>query len=448
MQEKPNKQYQEKLITAAQAAAMVKSGDWVEYGWCCAHTMAIDKELAKRSEQLCDINVRGGICLWVPEIAKVKNPQEHFTWNSWHMSSIERKLIEEGMAFYNACRYSELPSYYRDYIIPGDIAFFQVAPMDDSGYFNFGPNASHMIELCKRTRTVVVEVNTNMPVCHGNGCEHVHISEVDYIVEGENPPIAELAAPRPSEVDNKIAALIIERIRNGVCLQLGIGGMPNAIGEMIATSDLKDLGVHTEMYVDAFVEMSLAGRINGSKKAIDKGLQTFTFAAGSKKLYDFINKNPELYCVPVDYVNDVRVIGQLDNFVSITSAVDMDLFGQVNGESAGMRHISGSGGQFDFVMGSGLSKGGLSFICLPSTYTAKTGEKKSRILPTLATGTVVTTLRPSVQHIVTEYGIICLKGKSSWQRAEDIVSIAHPDFRDELIKSAWQMGIWKQSNKR
>jgi butyryl-CoA:acetate CoA-transferase len=254
-------------------------------------------------------------------------------------------------------------------------------------------------------------------------------------------------ASTPTDVDKAVAKLIVEEIPNGACLQLGIGGMPNTVGAMIAESDLKDLGVHTEMYVDAFVDIAKAGKINGSKKNIDRFRQTYAFGAGTKKMYDYMDENPELMSAPVDYTNDIRRISALDNFISINNAVDVDLYGQINAESAGTKHISGAGGQLDFVLGAYLSNGGKSFVCLSSTFTTKDGTVKSRIRPTLADGSIVTDTRANTHYLVTEYGKVCLKGLSAWERAEAIISIAHPDFRDELIAEAEKMHIWRKSNK-
>ena len=269
------------------------------------------------------------------------------------------------------------------------------------------------------------------------------------IVEGENPPVTEMGAGGPiSEIDRKVASLIVEEIPNGACLQLGIGGMPNAVGSMIAESDLKDLGVHTEMYVDGFVDLYNAGKINCSKKEIDRGREVYAFAAGTKKLYDHLNNNPACMSAPVNYTNDPHIVGQIDNFISINNAVDVDLFGQVNAESAGLKHISGTGGQLDFVMGAYLSKGGKSFICMSSAFESKTKGLQSRIRPTLTNGSIVTDPRSTIHYLVTEYGKVNLKGLTTWQRAEAIISIAHPNFRDELIQEAETMGIWKKSNRR
>ena len=441
--------YQQKLATPEQAAALVKSGDWVDYGWTTGTPVAVDAAIAKRLPELKDVKFRGGILMWVPEIFKIENPAEHFSWNSWHMGGIERKAVAQGFSFYSPIRYSELPRYYRDMPEDVDVAVFQVAPMDNHGYFNFGPNASHMAAVCERSKKVIVEVNKNMPVCLG-GCEvGVHIDDVDMIVEGDSPAIAQLGGGgAPTEVDQAVAKLIVEQIPNGACLQLGIGGMPNAVGSMIAQSDLKDLGVHTEMYVDAFVDISMAGKITGAHKQIDKGRQTYAFGAGTQKLYDFLDGNPACMSAPVDYTNDIRSISALDNFISINNAVDIDLFGQVNAESAGIKNISGAGGQLDFVLGAYLSHGGKSFICMSSSFMdKKTGQLQSRIRPTLANGSIVTDTRANVHYFVTEYGMVNLKGLSTWQKAEALISVAHPDFREQLIQEAEKMHIWRRSNK-
>ena len=440
--------YQNKLTTAASAANVIQSGDWVDYGWCVNTPVAVDKEVAKRLPSLENVNFRGGILMWVPEIFQIEDPAAHMTWNSWHMGGIERKAVAQGLSFYSPIRYSELPRYYRDLSCPSRVAIFQVSPMDEHGYFSFGPSASHLAACCERAEVIIVEVNENMPRCLGGFENGIHISKVDMVVEGDNPPIGEMGGgAAATDVDQAVAKLIVEEIPDGACLQLGIGGMPNAVGTMIAESDLKDLGVHTEMYVDAFVDIAKAGKITGAKKNIDRYRQTYAFGAGTKKMYDYLNDNPECMSAPVDYTNDIRSISALDNFISINNTVDIDLYGQVNAESAGIRNISGAGGQLDFVLGAYLSKGGKSFICCSSTFTNKQGEKVSRIRPTLANGSIVTDTRANIHYFVTEYGKVNLKGLSTWQKAEAIISVAHPDFRDELIKEAESMHIWRRSNK-
>ena len=441
-------EYKQKLVSADEAVKIIKSGDWVDYGWCTGTPDALDKALAKRTDELKDINLHGGILLKPLAIFEREDAGEHFTWNSWHMSGIERKMISRGCAFYAPIRYSELPRYYRDGAGKVNVAMFQVAPMDSHGYFNFGPNASHLGAMCEKADHIIVEINENMPRCLGGSEVGVHISDVTYIVEGENPPIGELGAGGPAtDVDKKVAQLIVDQIPNGACLQLGIGGMPNAVGSLIAESDLKDLGVNTEMYVDAFVDIAKAGKITGAHKNIDRFRQTFAFGAGTKKMYDYMDDNPELMSAPVEYTNDIRTIAALDNFISINNCVDVDLFGQISSESSGLKHISGAGGQLDFVLGAYLSKGGKSFICCSSTFTDKAGNLQSRIRPTLSEGSIVTDTRSNTHFLVTEYGMVNIKGLSTWEKAEAIISIAHPDFRDQLIQEAEKMNIWRRSNK-
>lgn len=441
-------EYKQKLTTAQEAVKVVKSGDWVDFGWCAGTPVALDKALAARYEELEDVKLRGGVLLRALDIFGVPDVAQHFTWNSWHMSGAERRMINSGCAFYAPIRYSELPRYYRENVVPNDVAMFQVAPMDEHGYFNFGPEASHLMAVCEKSKVIIVEVNKNMPRCLGGFEEAIHISKVDMIVECDSPMGILPAGGAASEVDEAVAKLIVDEVPNGACLQLGIGGMPNAVGSLIASSDLKDLGVHTEMYVDGFVDIAKAGKITGRSKNIDRGRQTYAFAAGTQKLYDYLNNNPECMSAPVNYTNDARVISQIDNFMSINNAVNLDLFGQVNSESAGTKHISGAGGQLDFVLGAYLSKGGKSFICCSSAFTDKDGNLKSRILPTLETGSIVTDTRANIHYLVTEYGKANLKGLSSWEKAEAIISVAHPQFREELIASADKMKIWRKSNKR
>lgn len=442
------KEYASKLTTAAEAVKVVKSGDWVDYGWCTGTPDVLDKALAARTDELQDIKVRGGILMKLPAIFEREDAGEHFCWNSWHMGGIERKLIARGCAYYSPLRYSELPRYYREHIEPDDVLMMVVAPMDNHGFFNFGPNASHLMAACEKAKHIIVEVNENMPRCLGGFEEGIHVSQVDAIVEGNNPAMLEMGGgAAATDVDKAVAKLIVEEIPDGACLQLGIGGMPNTVGAMIAESDLKDLGVHTEMYVDAFVDIARAGKITGAKKSIDRFRQVYAFGAGTQKMYDYMDENPELMSAPVDYTNDIRTISSIDNFISINNAVDVDLFGQVNAESAGIKHISGAGGQLDFVLGAYLSHGGKSFICCSSSFKTKDGQLKSRIVPTLNPGSIVTDTRANTHYLVTEYGKVCLKGLSTWERTEKIIGIAHPDFREELIKEAEKMHIWRRSNK-
>ncbi|MDD7363028.1 MAG: acetyl-CoA hydrolase/transferase C-terminal domain-containing protein [Peptoniphilus sp.] len=443
-----SKKYNEKLISAKEAAAKIKSGDRVEMGWAAGVSKAVDKEIAKRVDELNDVIFYGGLAFELPEVAKVDPEGKHFVWNSWHSSGGERKAINAGAgAFYVPLRYSELPKYYRDEV-DLDVAIVVATPMDKHGYFNFGLNTSHQMAVIEKAKTVIIEVNEKFPYCFGRSESEIHIDKVDYVVEAEPTDPFEVPSAPYGDVDKAVAEYIVDEIPNGATLQLGIGGMPNAVGALIADSDLKDLGVHSEMYVDAFVEMSKKGKVNGSKKTIDRYRQVYGFAAGSKELYEFIDENPECMAAPVSYTNAAAVVKEIDNFISINNALNVDLWGQVSSESTGFKHISGAGGQLDFALGAYLAKGGKSIICLSSTYTNKKGEVESRILPNFKTGSAITVARPNTQYIVTEYGIFNCKGKSTWERAEGLINLAHPDFRDELIKNAEEMGIWRASNKR
>ena len=440
--------YQSKLTTAEEAVKVIKSGDWVDYGFCNTHPHVLDEALARRAPELEDVKVRGGIALWKPAIFDIEEPAKHIIYNSHHTGGFERKHIDTGACFYEPMRYSELPRYYYDHINPPDVALIQVGPMDKHGYFNFGVSASHMKAICDTAKILIVEVNQNMPRCLGGFGESVHITDVDMIVEGRNDPMGQMLSAPPTEIDKAVAKQVVERIPNGACLQLGIGGMPNAVGMLLCESDLKDMSVHTEMYVEAFVDLSLCGKISGANKSIDHGRQTYSFAAGSQRVYDFLDDNRMCMAAPVSYVNDIRTIASIDNFMSINNAVDIDLYGQVSSETSGIRHISGAGGQQDFVLGAYLSNGGKSFICLSSTFKKKDGTLASRIRPTLAEGSIVTDTRVNTMYVVTEYGCVNLKGLSSWERAEALISIAHPDFREELIQAAQEQKIWYHSNKR
>lgn len=438
-------EYLKKCVTADEAVKVVRSGDWVEFAWAASSAILLGEALARRKDELFDVNLRGGVMLTPIACVECDPEGEHFTWNSWHLGGRERKMAQNNLAYYIPIKYSEVPRYIRENLTT-DVVAIQVAPMDEYGYFSFGVSPSHYAAAIEKARAVIVEVNEDMPRAHGGYDHTVHISKVDYIVEGGHRGLPVLPSAPASEIDKQIAAYVLPEIHDGSCIQLGIGGMPNALGQMIAQSDLKDLGIHTEMLVDGFVDMVEAGKVTGMNKKLDRGRMVFAFAAGTQKLYDFIRDNPSLAAYPVDYTNHPFIASQNDQLISINSALEIDLSGQVCSETAGPYIISGAGGQLDFVEGAYNSKGGKSFICLPSTFTDKKGQVHSRIKAVMTLGSVITDTRTTVQFVVTEFGKVNLKGLSSWQRAEALISIAHPDFQEELIAEAKKLRIWRKKS--
>lgn len=437
-------EYRSKCVSADEAVKVVRDGDWIEFAWAASVPGLLDEALARRKDELHNVNLRGGVLISPVACIDCDPTQEHFRWNSWHLGGRERKLVQKGLAYYIPLKYSELPRYLRENI-QTDVVAIQVAPMDEHGYFSFGVSVSHYAAAIERARAVIVEVNEDMPRTQGGYDHVVHISKVDYVVEGGHRGLPILPSAAASDLDRQIAGFVLPEITDGCCIQLGIGGMPNALGQMIAASDLKDLGIHTEMFVDGFVDMVEAGKVTGMCKQLDRGKIVWAFAAGTQKMYDFLHNNPSLAAYPVDYTNHPFIASQNNKLISINSALEIDLTGQVCSESAGASMISGAGGQLDFVEAAYNSKGGKSFICLPSTYKDKDGQTHSRIKGLMTLGSAITDTRPTVHYVVTEYGKVNLKGLATWQRAEALISIAHPDFRNELIEEAKKLNIWRKN---
>lgn len=438
--------YAAKLTTPEEAVKIVKNGDWVEYGSFGGPTIALDKALAKRKDELSDIKIRASFDPLMPAVVEADPYGETFTYNSFQFSPIERRLRDDNKCYYIPMLFHEQPEYYRKEL-HSDVLMLPVSTMDEAGNFYIGPQIAHNREMVNQSKIVILEVNKSLPKCFGGYGETVHITEVDFIVEADNPMV-EVPPSQSDELDETIAKYVMNELVDGSCIQLGIGGTPNAIGKMIAESDLKDLGIHTEMFTDSMVDMVLSGRVTGRRKNLNPGKHVFTFSMGMKRCYDFINQNSSCAAFPVDYVNDPAIIAQIDNFMAINNCLEIDLYGQVSAESSGMRQISGTGGQVDFMLGSYRSKGGKGFICVKSTAKKKDGTIESRIRPSFKPCTIVTTPRSMVNYVVTEYGIVSLKGRSTWERAEALISLAHPDFREDLIKDAERMNIWRRSNKR
>jgi len=447
-------EYRSKLISAEQAARLVKSGMVIEYGQFATKPVDFDRALGARAgeENLTDVTVRAtGTVLPVPEVVKNDPQHKSFTYGSWYCTAVDRKMGDFGLCIHYPFNYHEannvgtLSSFQHRWC---DIWVAQTTPMDRGGCFNFGLGNSHSYALGSTAKIRIVEVNTNMPRCLGGFEEGIPLDEVDYIIEGSNSPIfVTPPSPAPNEAEQKIAEFIVEEIRDGSCIQLGIGALPNTIGMMLADSDLKDLGVQSEMFCDAFVAMYEAGKITNAKKASDRFKSTYTFCLGQQSTYDYIHDNPRLASCPVQYTNDPARVRLNDRMVSINNILEIDLLSQVCSESKGLRQISGTGGQLDFVIGAFESNEGMSFLAFSSTFKDKDGNLHSRIRPLLTPGGVVTVPRTMVNWVVTEYGKVNMKALSIWERAEALINIAHPDFRDQLIKDAEQMKLWRPTNK-
>jgi len=465
------REYKNKLKTPAEAAGMINSGDVIEYAQFNGRPVVFDNALGQRHEELSDVGVFFSVCL--PPLPETCRHPESFIFHDWHWSKLTRMIqaVPGTHPYYNPVIYrfttnwmrrlqgdelNKRSFYYPDKELTGKTKHcfvIRTGPINENGHFNYGLHNSYHNAAIETADLVILEVNKNMPIVYGGAEESVHISRIDIVIEDQtNTPLFEPEPDEPSDTEKRIAGNILPFLKDGDCIQLGIGGLPTAIGQLVSQSDLKDLGCHTEMFVDTYLNMYESGNLTNARKPIDRHRSVFTFAVGSPKLHEFMKENPAIASYPVDYTNDPAKIMSIDNFVSINSAIEIDLLSQVNAESSvkgGIpRQISGNGGMTDFVYFSQMSNGGKSFICIESTYTDKEGNLKSRIVPGFEPHTVVTISRQLVDHIVTEYGAVQLGGRPTWQRAESLIGISHPQFRDDLIKEAERMGIWRKSNKK
>ncbi len=420
--------YQQKLSTPAEAAASVQSGDHLCFPICAGEPTLLVQALAERMHELEGVVVNQQHHLNPAYFTPEARP--HIRVNSWFTSGVSRKGVQAGWADFVPNYFHEVPKLLRDYW-PIDVLGTVVSPMDEHGYFTCSLSVAYTMEALKKAKNVIVQVNPSAPRTHGN-C-HIHISQIDHIIECSEP-LVELAIPLITAVEEAIGGHIAALIKDGSTLQLGIGGIPNAVCKALLNK--KDLGIHTEMITDGMVDLMVSGAVNNAQKTIHRGKTIGTFALGTRRLYEFMNENPMIEMHPVDYTNDPYVIGQNENMVSINATIEVDLLGQCASESIGTMHWSGTGGQADFVRGANISKGGQSFITLGST--AKAGTV-SKIVPTLQPGAVVTTNKNDVDHVVTEFGVAKLRGKTARDRALALIEIAHPDFRDELRSAAKAM---------
>ena len=426
--------YQAKRKSPEEVAMYVKSGDVCACPTGLEEPTAICEAVAARAMRgeltgvvhHATLSVKGGPFM-KPEL------KGKYDYVSWFTGGPGRKGIQEGIHTYIPNNYSTIPGLWRDVQPRLDVFYAEVSPMDKHGYFSCPMAGAEVVAMREKASIILLDVNDQMPRVMGDCL--IHISQVTALCESSRPLLV-LNNPPLSDDDKKIGQMIADEVCDGATLQLGIGGIPNAVGVLL--KDKKDLGLHTEMFTDSMVDLLECGAVTNMKKPIHVGKTVATLAWGSKKMYDFMDDSPAFEMYPVSYINNPAVIAQHDNFVSVNSCVEVDLFGQICSESIGTKHYSGSGGQLDFVRGANMSKGGKGFIAMLSTTK---GGTISKIKPILTPGSIVTTPRNEVDFLVTENGIVRLKGQTASQRAKMIISLAAPQFREELEYEAKKMNL-------
>ncbi|MCT4633006.1 MAG: 4-hydroxybutyrate CoA-transferase [Firmicutes bacterium] len=419
-------EYQAKLTSVGEAVAKIKSNMRVVIGHACSEPAKLVEAMVQEKSNFKNVEIIHMVAMGKGEYT---NPEmrEHFRHNALFVGGSTRKAVNENRADYTPCFFYEIPRLFRDGSLDIDVAMIQVSEPDEHGFCSYGLSNDYTKPATENAKVVIAEVNKCMPRTFGDN--FIHVSKIDAIVE-TNYPLIELPRPQLGDVEKKIGENCAKLVEDGSTLQLGIGAIPDAV--LLSLKDKKDLGIHSEMFSDGVVDLYEAGVITNDKKSIHKGKMVVTFMMGTRRLYDFIDNNPSVELYPVDYVNNPMVIAKNNKMVSINSCIEVDMMGQVSSESIGLRQFSGTGGQVDYVRGSSMAEGGKSIIAMPST--AK-GGKASRIVPVLKSGSAVTTSRNDVHYIVTEYGIADLRGKTLKDRAMALIKIAHPDFREDLLKS-------------
>lgn len=423
--------YKDKIVSAEQALKCVKSGDRVVLGHACGEPPTLVRALVARAPELENVEIVHMVAMGPAEYAQT-GMEKSFRHNALFVGATTRKAVEERRGDYTPCFFSEIPRLFQNKILPVDVLLMQITPPDEDGFCSYGVSADYTKPAAESARIVIAQINSNMP---RTGGVKIHLDQINCLVE-QDEPLVELQPPKIGDIEKAIGENVAGLIEDGSTLQLGIGAIPDAV--LLFLKDKKDLGIHSEMFSDGVVVLAEAGVVNNRRKSIHTGKFVATFLMGTKKLYDFVHNNPDVELYPVDYVNDPYIIGQHEKMVGINSALQVDLMGQVNAEMIGSRQFSGVGGQVDFVRGASRSLGGKSIIALPST--ASRG-KISRIACELDKGAGVTTSRNDIHYVVTEYGIAELRGKSLRQRAQALIAIAHPDFRESLTAEAREKGL-------
>ena len=421
-----------KAVSASEAVAIIKSGDRIYIQAAAAAPQILINAMTARYRELKNVE----IChLHTEGNAPYANPvyKDSFCVNSFFVGQNVRATLKNGNGSYTPVFLSELPLLFKRNIIPIDVALIQVSPPDKHGYCSLGVSVEATLAAIANAKHVIAQINKFMPRTHGDGI--IHISELDTFVE-EDSPLVELKIPNPTKIEQKIGDYIAELIDDRSTLQMGIGVIPNAVLNNLTNH--KDLGLHTEMISDGVIDLILKDVINSNYKAVNPGRALATFALGSKRLYDYIDDNPFIEMRAADYVNDVHIIRQNPKMVSINSAIEVDVTGQVCADSIGKNIYSGVGGQMDFIRGASLSEGGKAIIALPST----TKKRLSKIVPFLKQGAGVVTTRAHVQYIITEYGVANLYGKTIDQRVKALINIAHPDHREVIERAYFEAGAF------
>lgn len=418
-------------MTASEALKAVKSGDRVVIGHACGEPPTLVEALVERAPELRNVEIVHMVAMGPAKYAQ-PGMEESFHHNALFVGGSTRKGVEEKRADYTPCFFSEIPRLFRDGYLPVNVVLLQVTPPDQDGFCSYGVSVDYTQPAAECASIVICQMNKQMP---RTGGAKIHLDQITYIVE-KDEPLIELKPPKIGEIEKKIGENVAALIPDGATLQLGIGAIPDAV--LLFLGEKKHLGIHSEMFSDGVVFLAESGVVTNSKKAINPGKFIATFLMGTKKLYDFVDNNPDVIMLSVDQVNDPCIIGQHKNMISINSALQVDLMGQVNAEMIGSRQFSGIGGQVDFVRGASRSAGGKSIIALPSTAS---GGKISRIAIDLDHGAAVSTSRNDVHYIVTEYGVADLRGKSLRERARALIAIAHPDFRAGLEAEAVAKGV-------
>jgi itaconate CoA-transferase len=427
--------YRRKLSTPAKAVERIKDNDSLVPGLSVAEPPALLNALADRLRAGDLKKLRAFSSLSLEYSAKTilaPDLSDCVDNYSWFVSSSDRNAVKVGLSYYVPNYARELPRLIAEYM-DLDVCMTTVSPMDKAGYFSFGTSNDYTSTAARHCKRLIVEVNRNMPRVFGDSM--IHISEVYAIVEN-HIPLLELPEPPPKPEDAIIGKLIADLVPDGATIALGVGGIPGAVARSLA--DHKDLGIHSGAFVPAMVDLIEKGVINGRKKTIHPRKHVFTIAPGTKRQYDFLNDNPSMESYPVSYVEDPNIIARHDNMISISSILEVDLLGQCNAEYLGGAQFGGTGGQLDFVRGAFAARNGKAFLAF---YSTARGGKASRVVPRFESGTAMTTPRMDVHYLVTEYGVVNLKGKSTHDRALDITSLAHPSFRDGLIRAAEDMHL-------